>query len=75
MMELGLWLILVLGTFIEPIPGWVDNFNGPTAPIVGIGKGALKTFLGDKNNICDFIPVDVCVKGMILAAWEKATNP
>lgn len=29
----------VAAAYKEPMPGWVDNLNGPTGLLVGAGKG------------------------------------
>jgi alcohol-forming fatty acyl-CoA reductase len=61
----------------EPFPGWIDNFNGPTALFAAMGKGILRTMLGDSNSTADIIPVDIPVNLMIAAGWYtcyKANN-
>lgn len=35
-----------------------------------IGKGSISSILGDKNVICDIIPVDFVVNSMILTAQK-----
>lgn len=29
----------VISAWKEPIPGWVDNFNGPVGLLIAVGKG------------------------------------
>ncbi|XP_046743275.1 putative fatty acyl-CoA reductase CG5065 [Diprion similis] len=65
---------IVAASWKEPRPGWVDNFNGPTALVVGAGKGLLKSIFGRKNVVVDMIPVDVCINLFIAAAWEMGTR-
>nr|XP_018899460.1 PREDICTED: fatty acyl-CoA reductase 1-like isoform X1 [Bemisia tabaci] len=60
---------IVISTLKEPIPGWIDNFNGPTGLLVGVGKGVIRTTMADKSAVPDYMPVDVSVKAMIVAAW------
>ncbi|XP_070495539.1 putative fatty acyl-CoA reductase CG5065 [Chironomus tepperi] len=62
---------IVISAIKEPLPGWVDNFNGPVGLLVGSGIGIVRTMYSNPDNRCDFLPVDVCVKGMIIAAWKK----
>ncbi|XP_055587027.1 putative fatty acyl-CoA reductase CG5065 [Uranotaenia lowii] len=64
---------IVISTMKDPIPGWIDNFNGPVGLLVGCGIGLCRTMYCDPNNIADFTPVDVCIKAMIVAAWKKGT--
>ncbi|PSN49948.1 hypothetical protein C0J52_18202, partial [Blattella germanica] len=61
-------------TWREPIPGWVDNINGPTGLIAGVGKGLLRTMMCNRNFVADLIPVDVAINLMISVAWHTATT-
>lgn len=31
--------ILVIASFKEPVPGWIDNLNGPVGLMLASGKG------------------------------------
>uniref|UniRef100_A0A182J7H3 Fatty acyl-CoA reductase n=1 Tax=Anopheles atroparvus TaxID=41427 RepID=A0A182J7H3_ANOAO len=66
---------IVISSMKDPIPGWMDNFNGPVGLLVGCGIGLCRTMYCDPNNIADFTPVDVCIKAMIVAAWKRGTEP
>uniref|UniRef100_A0A182M7X1 Fatty acyl-CoA reductase n=1 Tax=Anopheles culicifacies TaxID=139723 RepID=A0A182M7X1_9DIPT len=66
---------IVISSMKDPIPGWMDNFNGPVGLLVGCGIGICRTMYCDPNNIADFTPVDVCIKAMIVAAWKRGTEP
>lgn len=86
---------IVICAMEEPIPGWVDNFNGPVGLLMasGIGNftcdfeivnfifiiiyflGILRTTYGDPDVVSDFTPVDTSIKAMIVAAWQRATQP
>merc|ERR1712106_610378 len=50
---------IVAAAWREPIPGWVDNLNGPTGLIVGAGKGMLRTLHCKGELVADIIPVDI----------------
>lgn len=52
----------------------MDNFNGPVALLVGAAKGVVHITLADKNIVADYIPVDLAIKAIIVAAWRKATD-
>ena len=39
---------------------------------MGSGIGIVRTMHSNPDNRCDFTPVDVCVKAMIIGAWKKA---
>ena len=66
-------MLTVIGTNIEPIPGWIDNFNGPIGLTVGCGKGIVRIIYSDPNNTTDFMAVDVTVKAIIISSWKQAT--
>ncbi|CAH1256360.1 FAR1 [Branchiostoma lanceolatum] len=65
---------IVTATWREPLPGWVDNFNGPTGIFIAIGKGILRTMSGDPAAKADIVPVDVPINLMIAAAWNIAVK-
>ncbi|KAK7098167.1 fatty acyl-CoA reductase 1-like [Littorina saxatilis] len=60
---------IVGASWEEPVPGWVDNLNGPTGLLVAIGKGLLRSMLGNFHATADLIPVDIATNAMIAAAW------
>jgi len=66
---------IVVSTAIEPVEGWLDNFNGPIGLFVGGGKGVLRVVYVDPVVTSDFIPVDVAIKAMIIAAWKRGLKP
>ncbi|XP_076039102.1 putative fatty acyl-CoA reductase CG5065 isoform X2 [Oratosquilla oratoria] len=65
---------IVAAAWREPIPGWVDNLNGPTGLIVGAGKGMLRTLHCIGDLVADLIPVDIPINLMIVAAWYTGTH-
>ena len=65
---------IVTAAWREPIPGWVDNFNGPTGLVLAVGKGIMRTMLYEGTAIADLIPVDVVINLMITAAWHTGTK-
>ncbi|XP_050358549.1 putative fatty acyl-CoA reductase CG5065 [Nymphalis io] len=62
-------LSIVTAAYKEPIPGWVDNLNGPTGILIGGGKGVLRTMLCNENYQADLYPVDMAVNGCILLSY------
>ncbi|XP_025157999.1 fatty acyl-CoA reductase 1-like [Harpegnathos saltator] len=61
---------IVVATLSEPVKGWMDNFNGPVALFIGVGKGLLKLIYADKNIQNNFVPVDTFSKSAIVASWK-----
>ncbi|XP_067631169.1 putative fatty acyl-CoA reductase CG5065 isoform X2 [Eurosta solidaginis] len=55
---------------VEPKEGWVDNLNGPTGLMIGVGKGVIRSVLVDAKNRSEVIPVDYAINGMIVIPYE-----
>ncbi|XP_047040193.1 putative fatty acyl-CoA reductase CG5065 [Helicoverpa zea] len=49
----------------EPMPGWVDNLNGPVGVMLGAGKGVIRTMLCDGSLVAQVIPVDIAINAII----------
>lgn len=58
----------------EPIPGWIDNYNGPSGLYIAVGKGILRSMKCDFRGIADIIPVDIPVNMLIAVAWYTAVT-
>lgn len=65
---------IVVSTMEEPMPGWIDNFNGPTGLLTACGLGIYRTCYGEPDVVSDFTPVDIAIKAMIVAAWKLAAD-
>lgn len=65
---------IIGGSWREPFPGWIDNFNGPTALFPATGTGVLRTMLGNNDAIADIVPVDTPVNLMIAAGWFRGVE-
>ncbi|KAG5674910.1 hypothetical protein PVAND_004855 [Polypedilum vanderplanki] len=63
---------IVVSSHVEPFAGYVDNFNGPMGILLASAVGITKTMYCDEKNVLDCLPVDVCVKAMIVSAWKRA---
>ncbi|XP_001359882.2 putative fatty acyl-CoA reductase CG5065 [Drosophila pseudoobscura] len=57
---------IVTAAYREPYPGWIDNVQAISGIMMEIGKGGISSILGDKDMICDIIPVDFVVNAMIM---------
>lgn len=51
--------------YSEPVPGWVDNLNGPVGLMLGAGKGVIRTMLCDGSLYAQVIPVDTAINAII----------
>jgi len=73
---------IIVAAINDPVPGWVEGFNGPIGKancsqmvnyevilgvISAVGRGIVKNFVCDGSLRSDLIPVDV-VANMVLAA-------
>ncbi|XP_045508826.1 putative fatty acyl-CoA reductase CG5065 [Colias croceus] len=65
---------IVTSAWKEPMPGWVDNLNGPTGLLIGSGKGVIRTMHCEPSYTADAIPVDVVANGCILIAYATALD-
>ncbi|KAG5864415.1 hypothetical protein JTB14_020356 [Gonioctena quinquepunctata] len=66
---------VVMSTHSDPVAGWSDNLNGPCGICLGIISGVLKVMPSDySDSTANLVPVDMCVAGMIAAAWDVAEN-
>jgi len=59
---------IVVAAWKDPMPGWVDNLNGPTGMITGAASGILRSMMVTPNNLADIIPVDVAINLMCVVA-------
>ncbi|XP_020294359.1 putative fatty acyl-CoA reductase CG5065 [Pseudomyrmex gracilis] len=65
---------IVCPSYEEPMPGWVDNLNGPTGLLVGAGKGVIRSMYCKANYNAEVIPVDFAINALIVNAWKVATQ-
>ena len=65
---------IVVAAWKEPLPGWIDNVNGPTGMLIAIGKGLLRTMNAKRNCRADIVPVDIVVNTMIAAGYCAAKS-
>ncbi|KAG7295470.1 hypothetical protein JYU34_021664 [Plutella xylostella] len=63
---------IVVPTYLEPVPGWLDisNVFGPSGIILGSGIGLVRTLWVDPNVMLDLVPVDYVNNLTIAASWD-----
>ncbi|XP_059612936.1 fatty acyl-CoA reductase wat [Phlebotomus argentipes] len=61
---------IVVSIYKDPIPGWMDNLNGPGVIIVGSVRGFIHCIYGDKLQKANIMPADYCINAMVTAAWD-----
>lgn len=67
-------LIIVIPAYKEPLPGWVDNLNGPIGLLVGGGKGVIRSMHCNGNYNAEVVPVDLAINNLIAIAYKIATS-
>ncbi|XP_011266457.2 putative fatty acyl-CoA reductase CG5065 isoform X1 [Camponotus floridanus] len=65
---------IVIPSYKEPFPGWVDNLNGPIGLLVGGGKGVIRSMHCNGNYNAEVIPVDFAINNLIIIAYKTATS-
>ncbi|CAG4948944.1 unnamed protein product [Parnassius apollo] len=65
---------IVISSMKEPMPGWIENFNGPAGILVASGKGILRSLYSNPDISADYMPVDIAIKGFIVAGWIRGTK-
>lgn len=65
---------LVTAAWKEPLPGWVDNLNGPTGILVGAGKGVIRSMHCNAELNADIVPVDIAINSIIILAHKLGTS-
>ncbi|XP_075227399.1 putative fatty acyl-CoA reductase CG5065 isoform X2 [Lycorma delicatula] len=65
---------IVVPAWKEPVPGWVDNLNGPMGLLVGGAKGVIRTMYCKGEYIAEVIPVDYAINAIIGFSWLTTTK-
>ncbi|XP_014610676.1 PREDICTED: putative fatty acyl-CoA reductase CG5065 [Polistes canadensis] len=65
---------IVVPAVKEPLPGWVDNLNGPIGMMIASGKGVLRTMHCDPDYCAEVMPVDFAINALITIAYKEASN-
>ncbi|KAL0125701.1 hypothetical protein PUN28_004638 [Cardiocondyla obscurior] len=65
---------IVIPSYQEPMPGWVDNLNGPTGLMVGAGKGVIRSMHCNGDYHAEVIPVDFATNTIITIAYKLGTE-
>jgi alcohol-forming fatty acyl-CoA reductase len=57
---------IVMPSWKEPMPGWVDSLNGLVGIFYAAGKGVLRSMLANPEGRFEFIPVDIATNAIVL---------
>jgi len=61
---------MIIATDHEPIPGWINNFYGPTGVVAATGIGLMRCMRADSKEIADIIPGDYVSNAVLACAWD-----
>jgi len=64
--------LLVISTYREPIPGWIDNLYGPTGLFIAASSGFLRSICVNESIIVNVVPADLVTNALIASAWDAA---
>jgi len=65
---------IVLPSYEEPMPGWVDNLNGPTGLLIGAGKGVIRSMHCNGDYHAEVVPVDIAINALLVISYLVATE-
>ncbi|XP_044261428.1 fatty acyl-CoA reductase wat-like [Tribolium madens] len=61
---------IVMSAAEEPMPGWVDNFNGVTGVTTAVSVGVIRSFCCQKNATAHLVPCDYVCNIILASAWH-----
>jgi len=61
---------MIITTYKEPIPGWINNVYGPTGIVAATGVGLLRCMCANPNFVADLIPGDFVINSILAASWD-----
>ncbi|KAI5706235.1 hypothetical protein M8J75_006156 [Diaphorina citri] len=65
---------IVISTNNEPIPGYIDNFYGPTGLVSGVMAGIIRSIYCNPSATADVIPADMAINALVCSAWYSANS-
>lgn len=61
---------IVISTYKDPVPGWIDNYYGPTGVSYAAAIGLLRSLHAVPENKADMVPADYVINAIIAVAWH-----
>lgn len=61
---------MIIATYNEPVPGWINNIYGPTGVVAATGVGLMRVMKADPKAVADIVPGDFVSNAVIAAAWD-----
>ncbi|XP_055628348.1 fatty acyl-CoA reductase wat-like [Toxorhynchites rutilus septentrionalis] len=66
---------IVISAYREPVPGWVDNFNGIAGMCIPLTQGNAYFARGEPDFPSHSVPVDYCVAALIAVGADPKAVP
>ncbi|KAK9506109.1 hypothetical protein O3M35_008105 [Rhynocoris fuscipes] len=63
---------IIMGTYSEPVPGWIDNYYGTTGILAAIKAGTIKVARIDPKAKADIVPGDIVASCVLAAAYKNS---
>ncbi|XP_030573576.1 fatty acyl-CoA reductase wat-like [Drosophila novamexicana] len=63
---------IIIGSYKEPVSGWIDNIYGPIAILLGTACGILRIFRVNVHAQANMVPVDYCANLTLASVWQTA---
>ncbi|EDV94344.1 fatty acyl-CoA reductase wat [Drosophila grimshawi] len=65
---------VIIGSYKDPLPGWVDNLYGPMGLIIGCALGVVRVLFINRLALAHVVPVDYCVNMLLASAGRTARD-
>ncbi|XP_026686023.1 fatty acyl-CoA reductase wat-like [Diaphorina citri] len=65
---------IVISTWKDPVPGWIDNLYGPTGIVTGVEAGLIRTVHCNPNVTGDMVPADLTTNSLVCSAWDASNR-
>lgn len=62
---------IIMMTYEDPIPGWLNNLYGINGVFTGVGMGVLRILYIDNRKRADIIPADIVVNSSLAVIWHR----
>lgn len=61
---------IIMMTYEDPVPGWLNNLYGINGVFTGVGMGVLRIFHIDNRKRADIVPADIVVNSSLAVIWN-----
>lgn len=65
---------LVTSSAGEPLPGWIDNYYGPTGGCAATALGIMKNIYLNPEVDANLVPVDYTINALLTSAWDVSVQ-